>query len=58
MPGMRTGVMAQDLEKSQIGSQFVSDTPNGKMVNYGAMLPVMLAGQAMLNERINKLEGK
>jgi hypothetical protein len=58
MPGQRTGVMAQDIEKSEIGKQFVKDTPNGKMVDYKGMLPVMMASQAYLNERINKLEGK
>lgn len=57
-PGEKTGVMAQDLERSDIGKRFVVNTPNGKMVKYSEMAPVLLASQAMLNDRINKLEAK
>lgn len=51
-----TSVMAQDLEKSELGSKFVEDTPEGKMVDYGKAAPSILAGQANLNKRLRKLE--
>lgn len=56
MPGNHVGVMAQDLERSPLGSSFVRDTPQGKMVDYGQMAGVQLAASAYLNERVNKLE--
>lgn len=56
MPGEQMGIMAQDLEKSELGSEFVEDTPEGKMVDYGKMAPTMAAGIANLNERLSKLE--
>lgn len=57
-PGEHTGVMAQELEKSKVGSQMVMDTPNGKMVDYAKGLPAILAAQAELNKRLDKIEGK
>jgi hypothetical protein len=48
--------MAQDMEKSEIGSQMVEDTPDGKIVNYGKAGGVMLATAAMLNDRMGELE--
>jgi hypothetical protein len=56
--GERHGIMAQDLEKSEIGKSFVKDTPNGKMVDYGQGFGAILASQARLNERLKELEGK
>lgn len=51
------GVMAQDLEKSELGSQFVFENEDGvKMVDYGKMLPTLLASQVELYERLKKLE--
>jgi hypothetical protein len=52
-PGRRMGVMAQDLERSPIGKQFVRDTPNGKMVDYGQAAGAMMAGLAYHNERLD-----
>jgi hypothetical protein len=49
--------MAQELEKSKIGKSMVYDTPNGKMVDFGRGLGAMLAIQAQMNERLNKIEG-
>jgi len=52
------GVMAQDLEKSDAGENMVEETPEGKMINFAKGLSTMLAGQAQLNKRLKKLEGK
>ena len=50
--------MAQDLEKSKLGKEAVSDTPSGKIVDYKDLQPKMLASLAALNERLKKIEGK
>lgn len=50
--------MAQELEKTELGKSMVIDTPDGKVVDYGKGFGAMLASQAMLNERLKKLEGK
>ena len=55
-PGMFTGVMAQDLEKSPMGASFVQDTPQGKMVDYGHGLAAILASQANIHDRLKQLE--
>lgn len=61
-PGAGTGEyvspMAQDLEKSEIGSQMVQNTPNGKEVDYGKGMGAMLAAQSQLHERIKQLEAQ
>jgi hypothetical protein len=54
--GMFVGVMAQDLEKTAMGSSFVKDTPNGKMVDYGHGLAAILASQANIHDRLRNLE--
>ena len=48
--GKRFGIMAQDLEKSDVGKQFVIDTPVGKMVDFGNMMGLIVASQAYLHE--------
>jgi hypothetical protein len=48
--GKRFGIMAQDLEKSDVGKQFVIDTPVGKMVDFGKMMGLIVASQAYLHE--------
>ena len=55
-PGMFVGVMAQDLEKSPMGASCVSDTPDGKMVDYGHGLAAILASQSNLHARLKRLE--
>lgn len=55
-PGRHTSVMAQDLEKSELGRRMVKETPAGKAVDYGEGFATMLAGQARLNDRLNGLE--
>lgn len=56
--GKHAGVMAQDLEKSEIGSKLVTDTPEGKVVDYGKAGPAMMASLAALNKRLKKIEGE
>ena len=53
--GKQVGVMAQDLEKTQLGRQMVEDTPEGKRVNYGKGLGLVVASQARINERLNQI---
>ena len=53
--GKQVGIMAQDLEKTQLGKQMVENTPEGKQVNFGKGLGLVMASQARLNERLNKV---
>jgi hypothetical protein len=52
------GVMAQDLEKSKLGKEAVSEGDAGKIVDYKDLQPKMLASLAALNQRLKKIEGK
>jgi hypothetical protein len=54
--GKQLSPMAQDLEKTPIGKELVVDTPEGKMIDYGKAGGVMMASQAMLNDRLRELE--
>lgn len=54
--GRRISVMAQELEKSELGKEFVFETEGRKRVDYGKGLGTMLAAQAALHKRIKKLE--
>jgi len=52
-----TGVMAQDLEKSELGKEFVEKNENGdRMVDYGQMASTLLASNVDLHKRIKELE--
>lgn len=51
-------VMAQDLQKSELGKSMVEETPDGLAVNYGKGFGALLAAQVLNNERLKKLEGK
>lgn len=53
-----TGIMAQDLEKSEPGKELVIDTPDGKMVDFSRAGGVLFASLANLNKRLKELEGK
>jgi len=55
--GKQVGVMAQDLEKTEAGSQLVRNTPEGKVVDYGESGPAVLASLADLNKRLKELGG-
>ena len=56
--GERTGVMAQDLEKTPVGKAMVIDTPEGKMVDYGQGFSTMLASQVELHKRLKEVEAR
>jgi len=56
--GKQMGVMAQDLEKSKLGKEFVKDTEQGKVVDYGKMASTMAASLADISKRLDKVEGK
>jgi len=56
--GKHTGVMAQDLEKSELGKRFVHNEADGKSVDYDGMSSTMLASLANINKRMNKMEDK
>lgn len=53
----RAGVMAQDLEKSEVGRTMVSDGPDGiKRVDIPSATSALLGTVAHLNRRLDKLE--
>lgn len=54
--GKQLGVMAQDLEKSELGKGMVDTKDGKKQIN--ANISTILAGQAVLNDRLNKIEGE
>lgn len=58
-PGLHTGVMAQDLEKTPAGKGAVTTGPDGKkMVDYGQLGGVMTASLAALNDRLKQIEAQ
>lgn len=54
--GKHYSVMAQDLQKHPVGRSMVIDTPDGLIVDYARGFAVILASQADLNQRFNKIE--
>jgi hypothetical protein len=57
--GRQMGVMAQDVEKSKMGSKIVKKTQEDiKVVDVPKSVSALLASAANLNDRVNKLEGK
>jgi hypothetical protein len=55
--GRYVSPMAQELEQTDLGRNFVFEGPSGaKMINYGKLAGTQLAATAMLNERVNDLE--
>lgn len=57
-PGKRVGIIAQDLEKSDMGKALVINSPSGKMVDTVQGFGAVLAAQSELNKRLKKLEKK
>lgn len=57
-PGKKIGVLAQDLEKSEIGANMVQETENGKAVSIPDSFSAILASQARLAERLSAIEKK
>lgn len=56
--GSFAGILAQDAEQSEIGREFVMDTPRGKMLDNRKVISALLASVARLNQRIRELEAK
>lgn len=56
--GKSTGIMAQDLEKSEAGKDLVVNTPEGKGVDVKKALGAIMASQARLARRLKDLEKK
>lgn len=54
--GRRHGILAQDLEKSEIGKSLVKNTKSGKSVDIAQGFGAVLAAQSDLNKRISELE--
>lgn len=56
--GKFAGPMAQDLEKTPEGASLVSDSPQGKKVDYGKGFGTILAALTDVHSRVKNLEGK
>lgn len=56
--GKHTGVMAQDLEKSELGREMVVDGEDGKQIDLKRGMMAILAAQAELNKRLKAVEGR
>ncbi len=56
--GRWTGVMAQDMERSEAGRRVVRDTPEGKMLDIPRAVSTSLAASARLHERLRELEAE
>jgi hypothetical protein len=56
--GRHVSVMAQELEKSELGRRLVKETPTGKQVDYGRGLGTMLAALADMNARVKEIEAR
>lgn len=54
--GRQFGIMAQDLERSNMGRSLVVDTPEGKVVRTDKAALAALAGLASLNKRLRAME--
>lgn len=52
--GKRYGIIAQDLEKSDMGKSLVIDTPHGKMIDTNQAVGALLAAVSHLNKRMEK----
>ena len=58
-PGIHIGIMAQDLEKSDLGKRLVmEDEDNNKLVKSGMGFGTVLASLAHLNEKLQNLEAR
>jgi hypothetical protein len=57
--GRQMGVMAQDVEKSKMGTKLVKKNQDDiKVIDVPKSVSALLASAANLNDRVNKLEGK
>ena len=54
----RTGIMAQDVEGTEVGGQIVRQAPDGtRVIDNERALHAALAGLARMNERLSAVEG-
>lgn len=56
--GRKHGIMAQDLEKSEIGKSMVKEVGGTKLIDIASGFGAVLASQAELNKRLKKIEKK
>ena len=56
--GKQLGVMAQDLEKSQLGDQMVEESKDGKKINFAKGFAAILAANADLHRRLKAVEAR
>lgn len=57
-PEPKVGVMAQDLERSEVGDTIVRDTPDGKVIDIPSATGALIAALADVHRRVNRLEGR
>ena len=55
-PGRQTSSMAQDLERGAYGDDVVSETPQGKMVDYEQVMKITPGAVTELNQKVEALE--
>ena len=55
--GRRVGIMAQDIEGTDIGSTFVRETPEGKKLDMAGGFGAVLAALGELNQRLDEIDG-
>ena len=56
--GKQLGIIAQDLEKSELGKAMIKETPEGKQVDFGKGFGAVLAAVAEINQKLNEIEKK
>ncbi len=54
--GERAGIMAQEMERSEMGRRIVTETADGKMIDINKAVSATLAAAARLNQRVRTLE--
>lgn len=54
--GHQAGVMAQDLERTELGKTFVREVDGFKVVDFGRMIPVLLASLVQLQTEVSNLK--
>lgn len=52
----QAGIMAQDLEATELGEQFVEEVEGVKYIDYDSMQSLMMACIVDLNKRLGELE--
>ena len=54
--GRQSGIMAQDLEKTDVGKELVIDKPDGKYIDYSKSGGLIMACLADIHDRLSKIE--